>query len=258
MIRRYSSFPSQLLQLNVQSNVLSSGKARLFTKQSPNITDVTDGTHPRVLTAGRSPFRSKHPPPFSIFTSQVRDSNQPSNRWNFAREHHIRLVDEFDQINFDIEPLLAVPPSMLHARHRTLKKEMEDWGFHIRVENGKPVLKVVNTETHLAPRILRGLSLASPASYQTSNSVLAITTVVAESSLQTCVSMPMLQFLKRRVRWCFADASISLTSSTALTEQELKILRGYKETPPIVEDSFTHVHLIPLPSTCWQQRRYLL
>jgi len=46
-------------------------------------------------------------------------------------------VDEFDQINFDIEPLLAVPQTILHSRHRTLKKEMEDWGFQIRIENGK-------------------------------------------------------------------------------------------------------------------------
>ena len=46
-------------------------------------------------------------------------------------------MDEFDQINFDIEPLLALPQSLLHARHHTLKKEMEDWGFQIRIENGK-------------------------------------------------------------------------------------------------------------------------
>jgi len=46
-------------------------------------------------------------------------------------------MDEFDQINFDIEPLLAVPQTILHSRHRTLKKEMEDWGFQIRIENGK-------------------------------------------------------------------------------------------------------------------------
>lgn len=50
-------------------------------------------------------------------------------------------MDEFDQINFDIEPLLAVPPSMLHARHRALEERMGNWGFQIRIENGKVLLE---------------------------------------------------------------------------------------------------------------------
>jgi len=104
------------------------------------MTDVTDGTRPRDLTAGNVDLLKQ------IFPSQhhqapVHSPNQSSNRWKFARDHDIRLVDEFDQINFDIEPLLAVPPSMLHARHRTLEQGMGDWGFHIRIENGKVLLE---------------------------------------------------------------------------------------------------------------------
>ena len=122
-------------------NFLSLGKASLFKKQSPNIVDVTDVTHPRVLTAGKIAHLEANIPRFHLLHVPDHDSNQPSDRWNFASEHHIRLVDEFDQINFDIEPLLALPRSVLHARHRALKKEMEDWGFQIRIESGKARLE---------------------------------------------------------------------------------------------------------------------
>ena len=97
-------------------------------------------THPKVLTAGKITHLEANIPQFNFHVPD-HDSNQPSNRWNFASEHHIRLVDEFDQINFDIEPLLALPQSVLHARHRALKKEMEDWGFQMRIENGKTRLE---------------------------------------------------------------------------------------------------------------------
>jgi len=196
----------------MHSNIPSLGKARLFRKQSLNITDVTGGAHPRDLTAGE----------VAILVIPVNDSNQSSNRWNFACEHHIRLVDEFDQINFDIEPLLAVPQSMLQTRHRTLKKEMEDWGFQIRIANGKVHLeggRHQNTSRakDLAKLISGFASLVPDLEFSVSDHDRGNGILAADLRQYAHAAV-----LEKKSTLVFPDAPISLTSLTALTEQELE------------------------------------
>jgi len=158
----------------------------------------------------------------------VHDSNQPSNRWNFAREHDVQLVDEFDQINFDIEPLLAVPPSMLHARHRTLKKQMEDWGFHIRIENGKVLLeggKRRNTSrARDLARLVSGIvSFLPDLEFSVSDHDRGSGILAADLRQYAHTAV-----LEKKSSLVFPKASISLTSSTALTEQELEFYEDTK------------------------------
>ena len=112
-------------------------------------------------------------------------------------------MDEFDQINLDIEPLLAVPQPILHARYRTLKKETEDWGFQIRVENGK---------AHLEGGIHRDVSRAKDLARLVSGFATFLPDLEVSVSdhdrgsgiLAADLSMPILQSLKGRVRLVFS------------------------------------------------------
>lgn len=143
------------------------------------------------------------------------------NRWKFARDHDIRLADEFDQINYDIEPLLAMPPSMLHARHRTLEEEIGDWGFHMRIENGKVRLEGGGQNTSRAEELellVSGIAgLLPDLKFSISNEDLGFGILAADLRQYAHAAV-----LEKKSMWVILDASIPLTSSTALTEQELK------------------------------------
>jgi hypothetical protein len=158
----------------------------------------------------------------------VHDSHRPLNRWNFVHEHHVQLVDEFDQINFDIEPLLAVPPSMLHARHRTLKLEIQNWGFQMRIENGEVLLeggahRNSSRANDLARLISNFASRVPDLEFCVSNHDRGPGILAADLRQYARAVV-----LEKNSEAVFPYASISLTSSTALTEQEMEFYEDIK------------------------------
>ncbi|KAF8517048.1 hypothetical protein BU17DRAFT_50230 [Hysterangium stoloniferum] len=54
--------------------------------------------------------------------------------WDFVQKHEVKLVDEFDQINYDITPFLAMPRETLRQRIDTL--DNPNASYHFNITNG--------------------------------------------------------------------------------------------------------------------------
>ncbi|KAF8487604.1 hypothetical protein JB92DRAFT_3021783 [Gautieria morchelliformis] len=54
--------------------------------------------------------------------------------WSYTQKHDVKLVDEFDQINYDITPFLALSPRMFRSRVDAISDPSH--AFHINVTNG--------------------------------------------------------------------------------------------------------------------------
>lgn len=129
-------------------------------------------TLPEAIVEYRRRYQRAPPAGFDLWYASLALSNQLHHltnnqfRWNFANERNVRLVDEFDQINFDIEPILALPHSILDERLKALQWGDDPAQFQILVRNGKAfvtggpqkdspraqdLLKLISDFSHLLP-----------------------------------------------------------------------------------------------------------
>lgn len=82
-------------------------------------------------------------------------------RWKFATENNVILVDEYDQINIDIEPFLALPSKEMLSRARFLAANPSPNQFNLNVKGGKVLTTGPQRETYRAHDAANLLSLFS-------------------------------------------------------------------------------------------------
>ena len=71
------------------------------------------------------------PPRYSFHT---RCEHQYNFRWEFTQKHNVKLPDEYDQINRDLEPFWALEPADMAHRNKVMQERGHT--FSLIVQNG--------------------------------------------------------------------------------------------------------------------------
>ncbi|GJJ13023.1 hypothetical protein Clacol_007272 [Clathrus columnatus] len=120
-LANYTSRPDGLLEANMDGRhpiqiLMEEGK-----KKWKALNDKQSKTLYQAVTEYKR--RHGYPPPVGF-----------DQWWEYAKKHNVKLVDEFDQINYDVTPYLAVPSEVFRQRVKEL--DVLDVGFHFNITKG--------------------------------------------------------------------------------------------------------------------------